>query len=46
MDKKTDFIQIRVTPKEKEILKREAEKNYMKLTSFLLKPFKKLLRGK
>ncbi len=43
MDNKTEFIQIRVSKREKEILKKEAESRYMKLTQMLLKPFKKLL---
>ena len=43
MENKDDFIQIRVSKREKALLKQEAESRYMKLSQMLLKPFKRLL---
>ena len=45
MEKKTEYIQIRVSKREKLILQNHAESRYMKMTAMLLYPFKKLLKG-
>lgn len=44
MEKKNNYIQLRVSDREKLILQEEAESRYMKMTEMLLKPFKKLLK--
>ena len=44
MEKKDKHIQIRVSERERELLKVEANSRYMKVSEMFLKPFKKLLR--